>query len=349
MDESGKINEDDEIKNILNNFTNAYAERDKSIVFSKWLAERIKQEIPEMSEDVSKKLSNDIIGAVAAYDQTLDELNRAVEEGQSKEEWLAERMVEAVADIPSNEAGNILQKIDNDYTVSNALLMKELDEKSQETVTAIEGEVVDWNEYSIKDKALNIGKQAVMSSLGAAAGIVKRSMENEECPDVSDVIGQAMQEGIEIASNEVKAVVAGAIKTSVEKRLLNILPQDTPVETITNMACLAVESASTLSDVVSGKKTTIEALEEIGRAGVAAACNIGADIVKGSIGKIPVIGPVAVQFAGGLIDHMKSHKFSNDVYTVVRDTAVATWNGIKQTSKTMLNSLKNTVKSLLFG
>ena len=348
MDRNNNITEETELKNILKGFIVSYVKRDKSVDFSTWLAERIQKEIPYFRVSASREVSRKIIEAVGAYDKTLDELNKAIESGQSKEEWLADRMAEFCADMSVGEAGNRLQEIDNDWNTANALLMGEIENTVEETAEVFEAEIMDnLNEYSLKKMSLDIGNQAVMFGLGSAANIIKNNIENGEVIDVGDVIGQVLQVGVETAAGEVKAVVTGAVKATVEKGLINILPYDTPIENICDISCLAVESAGALFDVATGKTTMTEALDRSGRASVAAACRWCAGALKAKMALIPVVGPLVVNLAGGLLEHMKSPKFTENVYTVVHDAAIATWEGIKESTVRIWNKIKNFGKKLL--
>jgi hypothetical protein len=328
------------VDGLFNDFISSYTGRDKSVDFSDWLAERLKQEMPDTENEASQRLSEEIIEAVGAYDQTLAELDEAIESGQSKEEWLAGSIAETYAGMPYDSAGNSLQKVCDDLYMSNAALMGET-EDIPEPVTTNEGtEIVEWNEYGVKFKALEVGKQAIMSGLGVAADTIKRNRESGEVVDAG-VIGQALQEGLQTSKSEVKAVVAGAIKSAAEKRLTDALPEDTPTETICDMACVAVESADALLGVATGKTTVTEALDKVGRSSVVAVCRSGAKVLEGTLKAIPYVGPLVAEFAGGLLEHMSGSKFAENVYTVVKDAAVATWEGIKQTGSKFLNKLTN--------
>jgi hypothetical protein len=250
-------------------------------------------------------------------------------------------MAEAYSDMPMDDAGRGLQRIEGDLYISNARIMGD-----DEAIP--EDDIIEWNEYSLRNKALEVGKQAVMSGIGTAALVIRDKIEMGDASEVSDIVAEALHDGIKAAKSEVKAVVAGAIKTAVENKVTDILPEDTSTETICDIAGTAVESAEALYDVATGKSTVVEALDKMGRASVAAVCRMGAKKVKGLIGTIPVIGPVVVTLAGGLLDHMKSSKFADNVYTVVRDAVVATWDGIKQKGKSLLSGLKS-LKQAIFG
>ena len=335
MDNTNRVTEEMTLKDITGKFINSYAERDKNVDFPNWLADQMLNEIPFLRPSASKQFSDEIIEGVAEYDRALGELNKAIETGQSKEGWLADRLTDTYVDMQMDDAGSRLLLIESDLNISNSRLMGD-------SVDVLGVEVVDWNEYSLKNKAIDVGKQAVMSGLNAAMATVKKNMESGEASDISEGVGQALQDGIKASKGEVKAVVAGAIKTAAEKGLTDILTSDTPTETICGIAGVAVESAQALFDVANGKSTIVEALDKMGRASVTAVCRMGANVIKGTLAGIPVVGPVVVNLAGGLLEHMKSPKFNENVYTVVRDAAKATWEGIKAVGRCFLNRLMNT-------
>jgi hypothetical protein len=181
--------------------------------------------MPDMDAGASERLTAEIIGAVAEYDRTLGELNEAIETGQSQESWLAGRLLEECAEMSDDEAGAGLVRIHEDLSASNSELMQELEddyeedyEGEAEVIDAEVTEAVEWNEYSLKDEALNIGKQAAMTGLAVLADGVKASMEGGAKPEMGGIIGQALQEGMDAAKDEVKAVVAGAVRAAASKR-----------------------------------------------------------------------------------------------------------------------------------
>ena len=331
-----KHEEEKMINDVFERFISAYAERDKTEDFSNWLASRFQQEMPDMPEEKSRQLSREIIEAVAGYDKTLDNLNQAIDAGQSKEEWLAEQMASAYEDMPLAESGTMLLRVENDLSVANADIVHELTGIPQGEIIDVDVEDADHNEYSVKNTVLNIAKQAVMSGLGAVASIIKQSFENGE-PLGSDTINQALQEGIQAASGELKAVVAGAIKIVAEKGLADFLPEDTPLECIGDMACVAVETANALYDAATGKSSVTEALDKIGRASVTAVCRVASYALELKIKTIPKVGPIIAYFAGDLLEHMKSPQFTDGVYNVVREAAITTWDGIKQRAKDLVS------------
>lgn len=335
------ISQEKEIKDVLGDFIGSYAQRDKSIGFSDWLENRLRQEIPDMPKETSVKLAGEIIEAVAGYDQTLKELNTAIEAGQPKEEFFAERMAQSYADLPPEVAGARLKQIEKDYTASNLQLIQNLDTTQQEEVPAANTNPVKWNEYSLKDKTYQIAKKVGLSGLAAAANALKYNMESTGAVGLKDGVSQALKESLKTDRQEVKAAVAGAVKVVVVKGLSDTLPSDTPTEAICDMAGAAVESAEALYDAANEKTTMTEALDKVGRAGVAVGCRCGAATLKGLLGRVPVIGPPLTVLLGGLFDHMAGPKFAKNMYHLVRDAAVDTFEGIKEIGKQTLYGLAN--------
>lgn len=333
---NNEFEKDTSLRSVLGGFIGSYANRDTDVAFPDWLAERLRQELPELEQDASARLANDIIGAIAGYDKTLHDLNRAVEAGQPKEEWLSEQLEEAYADMPLNAAGEALQRMETDLLSSNMRLMGGINQSSTGGATVAETEPGEWNRYAIKAKVYNIGKLLQDGALFAAANALNRHIEGENAGDINAIVKDALQGGLKASPEEVKAVVAGAIQIAVEKGLIDMMPSDMPMEVIGDWAGAVVEAAEALYDAANGDISLTEALDKAGRAIVAAGCRGGAGYLHGKLMGLPG-GPILVDLLGGLLDHLESPEFFENVYTTIRDLAVATWEGIKRS---------NTVKAL---
>lgn len=325
--ERNDLKKDASLKDILGGFFQSYAQRDTEVAFSDWLADRLRQEMPEMDLEASTRLANEITESVAAYDQTLHDLNQAIEAGQSKEEWLSEQLAEAYSDMSADTAGEALQRMEDELVSSNMQIMGET---TAEEASTVEAGPAAWNKYSLKAKTHSIGQQLNSVALCAAASALDRNL-NEEKVAVSDVVTDALKNGLKASPSEVKAIVAGAVRASAEKGLTDTLPADTPMEVIGSFAGVAVESAEALCDAANGDITMTAAMDRIGRAAVAAGCRIAAGFLRGTIMILPG-GFVLVDLLGGVLDRIESPQFINNVYTVIRGAAVAAWEGIKQST-----------------
>lgn len=325
--ENNRPEKDMALKDMLGAFMCSYAQRDTDMAFPDWLANKLCQELG-LEPEAGARLADDIIGAVADYDQTLHALNQAIEAGQSKEEWLSEQLEAVYQDMPLDAAGKALQRMETGLAVSNTQLIGEIDGSAVTELPVAEAEPVEWNKYSVKAKANRIGQQINSMVLCAAANALDKKVNGEQAT-INDVVTDAFQTGLKASPSEVKAVVAGAVRASAEKGLMDALPPDTPIEVIGDFAGAAVEGAEALCDAANGEITITEAMDKVGRAGVAAGCRAGAGFLRGWLMTLPY-GPVLVDLLEGLLDHMGSPQFINNVYTTVRGMAVATWEGIKQ-------------------
>lgn len=221
-----------QLKDTLNSFITSYAERNSEVGFSEWLEQKLQQEIPSLSKEASKKLTEDIIQAVADHDSTLNDLNSAVESGQQTDEWLAENLEEEYKDMPQETVGEKLLQLESDYAASNIKLMENGTNKLDETSTFAEDEQVSWDKYSLKSKIYDIGKQVAMNGIAITATALKNKVESGEELNIGDAVTETLQDGLIEDTSEVKAVVAGAMKAVAEKGIEKALPEDTPTEYI---------------------------------------------------------------------------------------------------------------------
>jgi hypothetical protein len=328
------------LKETMNNFIGDYAGRDRSVAFPDWLAERLQQEMPEMSAGASEKLSREIIGAVADYDKALDDLNKTVESGVSKEEWFAEVVGESFGALPLSEVGGKLQQAETGFTVSNMQLMGEIEDIPAGDVILVDAEVTDWNEYSVKYKVMEVGKQAAFTGLGAVSKAMEQSLKNDESGDMSSAIGQALKDGIKASKAEIKATVAGALKSAAERKRDEMLDDDTSTETMCDVACAAVEGVGAIVGAVMGEISETEAIEQISKAGTVLSGRAVSRFIKGMISSIPYVGGILAEVGEGLINAV-GDKISEKIYPAVRNAVTVTWNGIKQKACGVINAVKN--------
>lgn len=328
MDNSGIG--DTSLKNVLDRFIGTYAQRDRNTGFSDWLGDMLRRELPDMPAETGRKLAAEIMGAVAGYNRALEEVKRAAAAGQSKEEWFAERLKETYEGMPLGDVGEKLVQIENALDASNTQLMQEAGEMQTEGETIADADFIDWNEYSVKNRVDGIGQQIILSGMAVAANVVRNRVEGCEAAGTGDIVRETLQDGLKNDPDEVKAAVAGAVKVAAVRGLEEWVPDGTPTETICDIAGAAVESAEALFDAANGESTITEAMDRIGMAGIAAGGRCVSRLIKGGLAKIPVVGPVAVDLAGGLLDHLTGSEFAENVGNTIRSLAAATWKGIKE-------------------
>jgi hypothetical protein len=325
------------LSDVIGSFIGDYAERDKAVIFADWLAERLQKEMSSLSAEQAQSLCADIIASVGEFDKTLEDLNKAIEAGQSKEEWLAERLIVATEEMSHEDAGNALTLIEQGLDDSNNQLMQNIGEEVVDTKIS---KVVDWNKYSVKAKILEIGQQVLLNGMAATASAVKQNIEGEETVSASDVIKTALLSGEDVDRGEVKSVVAGAIQAAAGLGLDDTLPADVSIKLTGDIAGVAVETAGALVDLASGKITMLESQNIIGRASIVGSCRMFGTILKSVVSPvslIPVVGKQLSCAIEGLIDTS-----SEKVASFVFDTAVLLREGLNKVG----NKVKSGVKKL---
>lgn len=317
------------LKSVVGSFIKSYVQRNKETDFAVWLENQLRQEMPELPEGSEQKLVQDIMDAVTDYDRALAELDKAIDAGMSKEEWFAEQIVESCAGMEYDAVGEKLLQIKQALTVSDVQLMQDIDGVQQYEAEEADMSPIEWNQYSIKQELYEMGKKSSLMGLAASASAVRCREEADGEVVIEEAVQEAFQEDMASSPQEVKAVVAGAMKVAAEKRLEESLPYGTTIGDISDMAGAAVESAEALFGAASGEIGTVEALDRIGRAGVVSACRIGKRALHCALVSIPVAGPLLANLCERLLNHMENQGFYEHVYTAVRDTAVSAWEGIK--------------------
>ncbi len=332
------------LKNILNDFLSAYAQRDRNVAFQDWLGDTLREKLPELTAEAGAALAEGILGAVNGYNQNLREVEAAPASGLSKEEWLAEQLMEGCSTLPPDEAGKRLLEMESGLINSNAAILS-LDGMQVTEVPASVADPAGWNKFTLKKKAREIAKQVGMAGLGVAANAAKHKMDGDGSLKLREAV-DALQDGVTDDPEEVKALVAGAIKAAADQGMIGGLDKNTPVEVFGDMAGFAVEGAEAIFDAVNGDILPSEAAEKVCKAGIAAYGCCCAEALKGYIAyQFPVVGSVAIELLGGLFDHLKSPRFADNVYKTLHDMAVATWEGIKQSAGRMLVPFQKIVES----
>lgn len=217
-----------------------------------------------------------------------------------------------------------------------------------------------WNTYTTKDLALNIGKNAGLMGLQSALittgfDLTQKVIKGEEIQG-DEMLEQALISG---ADAGVKAASAGALKVGVEKGVIKIIPPGTPAHIIVNIACVGIENIKILAKVASGEIKMYQAADQMARAttsmvaGLACAGNM-AFIGAVSLSWIPIVGPIAGGLIGGMVGYMAGSTLGNAVYSglkkvggTVRTAAKSAWNGIKSAGRKIANGARNLVNKIL--
>jgi len=217
---------------------------------------------------------------------------------------------------------------------------KELQLKTQEKSTI---PVTKWNDFKTKDMALQIGKNAGMVGLQAAAITTGFSLAaqviNGEGIDTDETVKVALETG---ADAGIKAAAAGALKVGAEKGIIRLIPPGTPAGVIANIACISIENIKILKRVATGELTLSEGLEEMARNSTVMVYGLswgaaGMAIGAAALSWIPIVGPVVGGLVGGMVGYMAGSKFGNAVFNGVKTVA----KGAKEACKKVWQGVKN--------
>lgn len=255
-----------------------------------------------------------------------------------------EQVAEVQKAFPGKTVVSQIGGTDKVPLTSDALTKEQAKELQLKTQSESTIPSTDWNSFKTKDLALQIGRNAGMVGLQAAAittgfSLASQVIKGEGIP-VEETVEVALKTG---ADAGVKAAVTGALKVGVEKGLIRLIPKGTPIGIIANIVCVSIENIKILSKVATGELTMSQAMDRMGRTSVAMVYGLGWGTVGASVGAaalawIPVVGPVVGGLVGGMVGYMAGSKFGEAVY-----------GGIKAIAKIVVSACKsgwNTSKSI---
>lgn len=237
-----------------------------------------------------------------------------------------------------------------DGTTSNPLSKSKAEQMRDEAQSGKWNEL-NWNEYTTKDLAIGIGKQAGYAALqGAAIGVgfdVAQKLWNGEEIEAEEVVETALVSGADFG---VKAAAAGALKVGVEKEVISVIPKGTPASTIANIAYVAIEDIKVLGKMATGElsfKEGIDKIEQTTVATVAGLATMGKGVAIGAaIGT--VFGPVGTAvggFIGGTVGYMAGSKVGETVVKCVQKVR----DGAVKVAKTIVSGVKSIASSVTSG
>lgn len=212
----------------------------------------------------------------------------------------------------------------------------------------------DWNVYSTRELAINLGKQAGVAGMQAALvatgiGLAGKVLSGEEV-EGSEVVATALQTG---ADAGIKAAAGGALTVASEKGIFSILPKPIAPGTITKIACVGVENVKILWKVAKGELTMSEGLEHMGRTSTAmisglACAGAGAAIGAVALSWIPIVGPIAGGVIGGMVGYTAGSKVGEAVFNGAKKIAEkgkeivkSAWEGVKEFGSSIVDGIRS--------
>ena len=171
------------------------------------------------------------------------------------------------------------------------------------------------NRYDRVYVAKQVGLQAGLIGLNGTNIPNEISEQQEEEIFKQDITeepsGSKLDEGIKMAT-------AAALKIGHAAGKIPFLPKAMPVSAITSIACVGVETFKNIGHVAAGKISSLQALENVGRASVAAVadfCTTG--LPAKLLAPIPVVGPALSVAVGVILTQCSSKAIQEKIYAGV--------------------------------
>lgn len=112
-----------EVQKIFSRFIKKYKENPERETVE-WLSEQLKEELPEKNLEEIRSIAQEIKAAVEEYDLDLEDLNKSVKKGMSKEAWLSEKVQDGAKGVAVNQYGDYLKTIDQNFVNANAQMAR---------------------------------------------------------------------------------------------------------------------------------------------------------------------------------------------------------------------------------
>lgn len=157
-----------QFKRLLGKFLKSYRQKADDVPVAEWLQGQLQTELPDLSSEEAAEISTEIVSTVEEYDSNHKELQKALSEGTSKEQWLSRKVQEGAVGAAVTEYGRKLYQIDSTLQLANEQMLR--------TISTIDGDVsqcVNLDGY--------IAEQAHVNSFNAKAALQNSPYRAEVC------------------------------------------------------------------------------------------------------------------------------------------------------------------------
>lgn len=117
-----RSNEKEEITKIQEDFVADYVKKPETQEFENWFCQTLKSKMPELSNEKTKEISNEILSEIRINSSKLEAIQEASKRGISKETWFAREMMKATSSLSGHEAAAYLQNLDDAVRNANEAL-----------------------------------------------------------------------------------------------------------------------------------------------------------------------------------------------------------------------------------
>lgn len=377
--EKFSVEEAKQLYPVMERFMEAYGSQSES-GDAEWLSAALKTEHPEKSPEEIQALADKIRQSVIIWDENMASLTESCEQGISKEEWLADRLQEASVGTNVSEYGEDLSSANEMLHLSNQAAMDAVDGKDGlSSMTPVADEIAkenrDWSTYEARAEAARLGKEIEVSNL---AGMVLQSGWKlmDSLPEKQGFSGiKQVADALRSGNDQgVKEAATAALKSGIERGYVPLLPKNTPLSTVSGVACFGVEQAKIMLQYAEGDISGRKALELSGRTAIAMIAHplskkfeaigerigqqIGQKVGMLVSGVAPFIAPVATvvgSFVGAAVGRLAGsavgkavQKGAEKIVEVAKPVLKTAWEGIKSAGRCIMNGVKSIWESI-FG
>lgn len=123
------------LKPIQKKFITSYLDNKDKMPVDQWLSYEMTESLQEYSPEEVKQMSEDIITTLRVQEEKKDSLEKAIQNGRSKESWFASEAKKATSHMSAQEASKYLQTLDTALESANESLYRTI--HTQDGVGAI--------------------------------------------------------------------------------------------------------------------------------------------------------------------------------------------------------------------
>lgn len=297
-------------------------------------------------------LTEEVYSTIGRFNANMRNIEQACAAGRTKEQWL-KNFIESAPNLTVQEKGEYLAQANAAFNFGNQVMAATMQAPQTIDITAEVNQLMQqdlppvdpnaqWNRHTLAPIVNQIGQQAMlMGAHGMMLPVEAMQMQGEEIlpADVMDEErGSVVDEGLKMAA-------AAALKIGHMAGKIPFLPKALPVSALTNIACVGVEGFKNIGRVVTGKISPMQAVENVGRAAVAAVadfCTTG--IPAKLLAPIPVVGPALSVMVGGFLMQCSPEYIQQKIYAGL-DKVKTVAQKVATTIGSAVNSVTNTVKN----
>lgn len=328
---------------VLRSWVDGYS-KNKELGIENFLVSQFEKSIKGIDSSESKEMLQIISSEINTYEQRKEEIERAVDAGGSKEEWMSDFLLMNTEEYGQKDQTNILGTLHNG--LADAVGISYNKQPETEKTAPLQGVTL---AKSISD--LTTGR--VMQVLGEDT----ESDEENDYTGNSEFVENALKSNSDI---ELKTLASGAMVVLQHIGKLPMIPQTVPTQVITNIACIAVDHAKTIAQIARKEISLTKGLSQIARNSFSAICGILQGKHKkltseGIMESVPILKnsmPIINKISSGITNLIGDEVFQENLALVKNQVISVTKNfaqGFIKAAIPMVRNVAHGIKNFFLG